>query len=232
MGRQAQSTVILLIMGTAIVFAAVIALAASNVRNRQQQQTSINEGPIVTVNGQPITLRTNPGLAVRIVRPEPEVVVEQPVVVENPTPEPPTSEPQPTAEQTQAEVVPTFTPVPQPQPTQAPAAVVTSAEPVIFSNYTVQQGDTLYRITTQLATSIALMAEYGIAQDSLVPNTTISVPVGNPAFCPGRRPYAVGEGESIFRISQLYNTTKEDLQAINGLDANFSIDAGQIICVP
>lgn len=224
MGRQAQSTVILLIMGTAIVFAAVIALAVSNVRNRQQAAT-INDPVSITVGGQPIVLRTNPALAVRIVRPEPEVIV-QPVVVEEVEPASPT--PPPAA--TNVEVVPTFTPAPTVQPTQAPAAA--SVEPVVLSSYIVQQGDTMYRITTQLATSIALMAEYGIAQDHLVPGETLSIPIGNPAFCPGRRPYAIGEGETIFRISQLYNTTKEELQRINNLDANYSIRAGQIICVP
>lgn len=228
MARQAQSTVILLIMGTAIVFAAVIALAVSNVRNRQQA-TTINDPVSVNVGGQPITLRTNPGLAVRIVRAEPEVVLQPTVVETAPEPQAPAPVPTETPSVPAAEVVATFTPVPV-QPTQVPA--VAAVEPVIFSPYTVQQGDTLYRITTKLATSITLMAEHGIAHDHLVPGETLNIPVGNPAYCPNGRPYAVGEGETIYRISQLYNTTKENLQAINNLDANFSIAAGQIICVP
>ncbi len=230
MTRGNQSTIILFIMGSAIVLAAVLSLAVSS-RNRPETPVLPNVGEQVIINGQPITLRRNPDLTVVLVPPQPVVVQPQPEAVQ-PTPE-------------GAVVVEPATPVPAPTDTPVPPAVVIQAptntpvpapavntEPVITVPYTVQAGDTLYGITTQRATSIALMAQYGISQDSLSPGVTISLPVGNPAFCPGRRPYAVGEGETIFAISQKTNISKEDLQSINGLGADFAIKAGQILCVP
>lgn len=218
MQRQGQSKIILLIMGTAIVLAAVLSLAVSNIRNRPP---ATGTGEQVLVAGQPITLRRNPAMTVRISNPEqPPIQPPPPVATFTPTvPPPEPATPTPPGPQT----VPTFT------PTSPPPVSVNS---VILVPYTVKQQDTLYNITTQLVTSIALMAEYGISQSSLDPNVTIQVPVGNPAFCPNLRPYAVGEDDNVFRISQKMNTTKEEIQRLNNLDANFSIQAGQILCVP
>lgn len=224
MQRGNQSTIIFFLMGTAIVLAAVLSLAVSNIRNRAQVP-EVPVGDQITINGQPITLRRNPALTVRIVdsgQPAPEQVATQPEPTAENT-EPATPQPDPTQTPVpEAVVVATNTAVP------APAAV----NPVIFTNYNVVAGDTLYKITTQYATSIALMAEHGISQDSLTPGAVVSIPIGNPAYCPGRRPYAVGEDETVFSISQKYNITKEDLQSINGLGADFGIQAAQILCVP
>ncbi|MEM7330975.1 MAG: LysM peptidoglycan-binding domain-containing protein [Chloroflexota bacterium] len=231
MTRGKQSQLIIFIMGSAIVLAAVLALAVSsgNIRQVEPEQPTLPEQ--VLVNGQPITLRRNPALTVLLVQPDPNA---QPPPVVNvqiqPTPEPSqpeqaTAVPAPTEAPAQPTAVPqgaTNTPAPPP-----PAAVA----PVITINYVVQGGDTLYRITTIRATSIALMAQYGIAQDHLTPGDTISLPIGNPDYCPGRRPYAVGEGETIYAISQKTNTSQEDLQSINQLGPEFRIQAGQILCV-
>ena len=187
-------------MGAAIVLAAVLSLAVSSLRNRPDEPELPVGGEVVMINNQPITLRRNPALTVQLAPPE---VPTAPVIEnEQPTTEPATAVPEPTATpepENNTVVDPTATPVPA-QPT---------VNAVILESYVVQAGDTLYRITTQKATSIALMAEYGISQDSLSPGETISVPVGNPAFCPGRRPYAVGEDETVFSIAQKTNTTKK-----------------------
>jgi LysM repeat protein len=42
----------------------------------------------------------------------------------------------------------------------------------------------------------------------------------------------VREGESAFSIAQKCGTTIQELQRVNGLDANFSIYAASVICVP
>ena len=227
MTRGNQSTIILFIMGAAIVLAAVLSLVVSTIRNRPDEPALLPTGEQVTITNQPITLRRNPNLTVIIVPPEEAAAVPEPTVAE-------VSQPEGGAEPATPAPLPTETP-------QQPAAIVTTltplpaqpaVNPVIEEPYVVQAGDTLYRITTLKATSITLMAQHGIAQDHLNPGETISIPIGNPAYCPGRRPYAVGEGETIFAISQKTNTTKEDLQAINQLDANFAIKAAQILCVP
>lgn len=114
---------------------------------------------------------------------------------------------------------------------QIPQPVVT-AVPVIFQPYTVQPGDTLYSITQRLDTSIALLSEYGISQDDVQPGTIINMPVGNPEYCPGRRPYAVGEGDTAFNVAHRLNTTPEELKAINNLGDDYVLYLATIICVP
>ncbi len=114
------------------------------------------------------------------------------------------------------------------QPILQPAAT----DKEILYDYTAQDNDSLYNITRQLATSITLMAIYGISQDDLVVGTVINIPIGNPSYCPGQFPYAVGEGDTVFSISQKRNTTPDNLRIINNLDENFSIFAGDVICVP
>ena len=90
----------------------------------------------------------------------------------------------------------------------------------------------MFGVALRIDTSIALMAQEGIAQDNLVPGTTIKLPIGNPAYCPGRRPYAVAEGDTVFNISRTLNVPLTDLKAINELNDNYDIKAAQILCVP
>ncbi len=129
--------------------------------------------------------------------------------------------------------VPTETPfVADAQPTVAPAPAVNTAQPIIFVSYLVQQGDTLFSIAAAQNSGVALMATHGIDSEDIQPGATINLPVANPAYCPGRRPYVVREGDTAFSIGRRFNTTHEVLQQINGLDANFTIRIGEVICVP
>lgn len=142
---------------------------------------------------------------------------------------------------------PTATATPLPQPTAtpppvvqavatntpAPLARVDSVDPIIFQNYIVQPNDTLYSIATaRMDSSIALISRFGISSDDIVAGAVIPLPIGNPAYCSGRRPYAVGEGDTAYSIARRYGTTHENLAAINGLNANYTIRIGEIICVP
>jgi LysM repeat protein len=121
--------------------------------------------------------------------------------------------------------------VPTPEPTATP---VPSPDEIIFIDYWVQQGDTLYRIAhNRIDTNIALMARYNISAKELVVGRRLDLPIGNPAFCPGRRAYAVQEGDTLFSIARRFNTTVTDLQQINPwLDPNATIYVARIICVP
>jgi LysM repeat protein len=146
--------------------------------------------------------------------------------------EQPTQAPEPTAA---PDVQPTQAPEAQAQPTTAPApsgSVNTGVAPVIFQDYVVQGNDTLYNITRQLETSITLMAIHGIDQDDLVVGITLKIPIGNPAYCPSLRPYAVGEGDTVFAIATRRNTTVENIRTINQLNAEYDIQAGEVLCVP
>ena len=219
------------------------------------------EGTEISVQGDPGqgTIIVTPEFAQ--IEPTP-VIQEPPPVVEEPSPaaQNPTPIPQPTSVEQilPTPEFPTPTPVvqivqdggqplPTPIPTQptlpigsTPTPIPTVnvlfpnnvVDPIIFVPYTVTDSDSLYNITRQLVTSIALMAQYGISQDDLVTGNTIQIPVGNPAYCPGLRPYAVGEGETAFHIAQLYGTTVETLRDINGLDETYTIRLADILCVP
>jgi LysM repeat protein len=217
-------TIALLMIAIAIIMAAGVFLAISVVRSRNSQteaETAANNF-WVTVGAEQIALQVDPNL-----RPN---IVDAPIIDDTPRVETPPDQPvdQQIIETT---ILPEATAVPAiEQPAVVPA---TTSEKIIFIDYFVQQGDTLYSISNRLDTSIALMADKGISHASLVPGQTIRLPIGNPAYCAGRgRPYAIGEGDTVFNISQRFNTTPANLQAINGLDANYAIRIADIICIP
>ncbi|WP_420640924.1 LysM peptidoglycan-binding domain-containing protein [Candidatus Leptofilum sp.] len=221
-----RSSIVLMMIAIAIILAAGVFLAINVVQNREAADTvapTIESNFVVNVGGQPIALQVDPNTRPNIVT-APETNPESPrtdeVAPADPQIETATATPEPTA------VPPTNVP-----PTNVPAPP--AVEKIIYQSYTVQQGDTLYSLSRAFVTSIALMADKGISQANLVPGTTINIPVGNPQYCNGRgRPYAVGEGDTAFNISQRYNTTPENLQSINSLDANYTIKIADIICVP
>lgn len=120
-------------------------------------------------------------------------------------------------------------------PSTQPTATRTSPlppEPVIFEDYVIQPGDTLYRITLQANTSVGLMARHNINEESLVPDTVVQLPIANPSYCPGRQPYIVREDDSFFSIARAYDISIEELQDINNIDENYTLFVATIICVP
>ena len=136
----------------------------------------------------------------------------------------------------QAQVSPdsqaTATTLPQPTPTLPPPPPTATPPPVIFINYVVVPGDSLYRITQKQNTSIDLMASHDIASTSMIAGNSLLLPVANPAFCPGSRPHVVRDQQTVSEIARAYNTTPEAIGAANGLDASFSVKTSQVICVP
>ncbi|NLF63021.1 MAG: LysM peptidoglycan-binding domain-containing protein [Chloroflexi bacterium] len=144
-------------------------------------------------------------------------------------------------------VVPTATTEPvvevQVQPTEAPPpavapqvttgqGVVPGVEPIIFIDYVVAADDTLYKITTKQTTSIELMAERGIDAHDLTPGATLRLPVANPAYCSGSRPYVIRPGDTAYSIANRLGTTAQRLQELNNLNAEYSIDIADVLCVP
>lgn len=114
-----------------------------------------------------------------------------------------------------------------------PTAVSPSNYCITFIDYVVQTGDTLFSISMRYVTSIELMARFGISSVNIVPGNVIRLPIGDATCCPGGwEPYAVQMGQSAFGIAQQCGTTVQELQRVNGLDANYSIYAASIICVP
>lgn len=228
-----QSSIVVLMIIMAIVFGVGGYLILAFLQNRPDTP----EGTVPQlVNDTEVLLTFNPENAVRIVGAAgPAIGAEgvQPQVqlpTDNTTQTQPLPAVEPTQEQlnntAQQAVPPTETP---PPPTAAPTPV---PEKIIIVQYQVQGSDSLYSISERIDTSIALMASYGLSSTSLTPGAVIDLPVGNPAYCPGRRPYAIGEGDTAFSIGRRFGITAQDLQAINGLDANFTVRVADIICVP
>lgn len=130
---------------------------------------------------------------------------------------------------------PSPTPPPLVLPTIGPTAtpVPPAVDSIIFMDYVVQQGDTLYSLSNRYVTSIPLMARFGISAASLVPGTVIRLPIGNPAYCTaGYKPYAVTEGETLSSIALKCGTTVADLQQANRLGSSTAIYVASVICVP
>jgi LysM repeat protein len=218
--RRSQPIVILILITMAIILAAGSFLAMTYIQGRPDTPQGT---AVTTIEGFDVTVNGDPAKAVRVLNLE--------VAPGDVQPQEPPSEP--SAELDQAQQEPALTPTEAlPEPTQQPTATP-APEPIIFEQYLVQESETLYSIARRLDTAIALMARYGIAQDDLVPGNVISLPVGNPAFCPGAlQPYAVGEGDTAFSVGRRFNITADDLRQLNGLDENYTIYGASIICVP
>lgn len=209
--KQTQFPIVITVVIMAAITAVGLFLAWSYISRRDEPvvtepvvvDPAASNSYTVTVEGVDVVINPDPSQLVRLVG--------------GPVPEPPQALP---------EEQPTETPVPPtPEPTPVP-------DKVIFIDYVVQSNDTMYGVALRLDTSIALMAQEGIAQDNLVPGTTIKLPIGNPAYCPERRPYAVAEGDTVYNISRTLGVSLDDLKAINNLNDAFDIKAADILCVP
>jgi LysM repeat protein len=132
----------------------------------------------------------------------------------------PTAGPTATVQTLPTPLPPTITPIPQ-------------RGCVIFTNYTVQAGDTLYGISRKFVTSIPLMARHGISSTSLVPGAVIRVPVGDPSCCTGGwRPYVVEDGDTWFGIATSCGITTDALLQGNGLASGAPLNMTAVICIP
>ncbi|MBK6326791.1 MAG: LysM peptidoglycan-binding domain-containing protein [Chloroflexi bacterium] len=204
--KSPNPIIILTIIIVAIVLALGLFLALMFVQSRPPEGTSQ-----VTVEGTDVMIDMNPNDAV--------MLVDSPGQGGEATAVPPI-------------ILPTPTDTPLPPPTATPLPPTAVANQVIFVSHTVGGADTLFSLSNQYNTTIPLMARFGISSADLIPGNVIAIAVANPAFCPGRRPYVVGEGESAFGISQAAGITLEEFRQINNLDANYTIHFTDVVCLP
>jgi LysM repeat protein len=167
---------------------------------------------VVEINGRPITLSIDPEKAV--VFSEAPQATGVPVQVQE-------SASEIEAVATQIVVEPTPVPTATPIPSQ-----------VVFIDYVVKPGDSLYSIGSELNSSIELLAINGIDSGDLVAGSVIRVPVANPAFCPGSRAYVVRDRDTIYGIALSLNSTTEAIMLANNFPAGYFIKATEVICVP
>ena len=127
-------------------------------------------------------------------------------------------------------VIPSPT-LPPPQVT-AQVGVPANVDKVIFKDYQVVQGDSLYSIADAQNSSIELMSKHGVDANDLVPGSIIRLPYANPAYCPGYRAYVVRDRDTAYRIAAWAGTTVAILAQLNRLDANYTVYVTDVICVP
>ena len=220
--QKLRFPIVFTMMLIAIILAIGVFLAINAIQNRSSSEGTPEltaNNFLVTVGSETVSLQVDPNT-----RP---TIIDTSVIEESPRVDQPVDQ-----QVSTATPEPTLPPAIVEQATAVPAAP-TTVEKIIYQPYTVQQGDTLYSLSQAFVTSIALMADKGISQTNLVPGATINIPVGNPQYCAGRgRPYAVGEGDTAYNLGQRFNTSAQNLQALNGLDANYTIKIADIICVP
>lgn len=232
-----RSRIFLFLVVAATIMAIGAFLLFSQLIGGGDETPPIGDGTDPTLLGVPLQIdnttvyvNQNPASAVVLQEQQPEA----PLI---PDQQQPTTEVQP--------IVPTATtgPVVEVQPTQPPVApvapqvttgqgVVAGVEPIIFIDYIVAGDDTLYRITEKQTTSIELMAVHGIDAHDLSPGATLRLPVANPAYCSGSRPYVIRPGDTASSIARLLGTTAQRLQELNGLNAEYRIDIARVLCVP
>lgn len=102
-----------------------------------------------------------------------------------------------------------------------------------YSIYTVQAGDTLWNIAKRNNTSIEALVQanklnintpLAIGQKLMIPVTT-STPPASPAT------YTVQSGDSLWKISQKFNTTVVNLAQLNNISPDAPIHVGQVLKV-
>lgn len=213
-----------------IIFATVVSVAAYLLWRSPAVRADYPPGTkLVNVSGTTVTVRADPAQEVYLIplnEPQNQTQPEGTGGQQEP------QEVQPLGGGDDTAILPTVAPSPTPNILPSVTPGPPAVDPVIFINYTVQPGDTLYSISTRQDTSISLMARYGISSVDMVPGRTIRLPIGNPAYCPGNLPYAVAEGDTAFSIAAKCGITVQELQRINNLDANFTVYSASIICVP
>jgi len=96
--------------------------------------------------------------------------------------------------------------------------------------YIVQQGDTLYNIARRLEVSLSgiLASNPGINPYNLSIGQTLCIPA-----CPSNHiAYIIQPGDTLFKISQLFNVSISAILSSNpSVDPNY-LRVGQRICIP
>ncbi len=234
MRSRPESSIILLIILIAIILAIGVFLFISLLIGRSEAAA---ETAVSAPESQPFTVLVEDQIITLLVDPNLRPVVIPPTAV----PAPP-AETQPEAGQPQDGAQPAA----QPEAGQSQEGAQPAAQPetlpqpiggqpgnrLIFIDYVVVQGDTLYRIQEKQITSIALMAKHGIDAGDIVVGNVLRLPVGNSAACNGWRAYVVLKGDTSFGISQRAGISLEEFGLRNGLDANYSIYETDIVCIP
>jgi len=210
--KGVRLAIFLVVSAIFVVAAAFLIVTIVSTPTPSAPAETLHPEQVVVIDGEAITLRIDPEKAVAFADEQsPEIVVEQ--IQENAS---------------VIEAVSTQIPeTPTPTPTATPIP-----EQVIFLDYVVKPGDSLYSISSELNSSIELLAINGIDAGDLISGNIINVPVANSSFCPGNRAYVVRDRDTVYGIALTFNTTTDAIMAANSFPAGYFIKVTEVICVP
>ena len=99
--------------------------------------------------------------------------------------------------------------------------------------YTVERGNTLWSIARQFGTTISTLKELNDLTTNLIKvGQELLVPIIPPlTIPPGTTTYIVKRGDTLYSISQKYETDVETLKTLNELTTD-TINIGQILLIP
>jgi spore germination protein len=105
-------------------------------------------------------------------------------------------------------------------------------EPPTYQRYTVQPGDTLWRIAQRFGTTVeAIVQLNNISDPSLIfPGQVLLIPVTTPP--PAVRQYTVQPGDTLWRIAQRFGVTIEEIVRLNNISDPNRIIPGQVLLIP
>lgn len=100
--------------------------------------------------------------------------------------------------------------------------------------YSVQPGDTLYRLAQRFNITVAaiLRANPGVDPNRLQVNQRLCIPRGLTVCPPNSQTYTIRSGDTLYNLAQRFNTTVEAIRRANpGIDPN-RLQIGMQICIP
>ena len=103
------------------------------------------------------------------------------------------------------------------------------------TSYTVQSGDSLYKIAQRFNTTVAeLKRVNNLTSDNLSVGQVLIIPStsdGEDSESEGTTTYTVQSGDSLYKIAGRFNTTVAELKRLNNLTSD-TLSVGQVLIVP
>lgn len=98
--------------------------------------------------------------------------------------------------------------------------------------YTVQAGDSLYKIAQRYNTTVSAIASYNnLTSNELQIGQRLRIPSQGTNQPTMEQTYTVKSGDSLYKIAQQYNTTADAIKSYNNLTSNM-LRVGQVLRIP